>query len=327
MIPVAQDEQIRSHVLKSMVQGSTIAGGVSEAQGHLCVICLDDISETAMTKPCAHEFDFVCIVNWLERNPTCPLCKTQILTVEYVQNSQQDTKVYTVNGRPPRSGANIAESPTSRGDQHHGQNSERQGQLETRPQIHAQGPINVTGDPLARRQHVYRHRLYSLHVGSNRLSRFQELTPKRFLHDTELVSRARKWIRRELRVFEFLLLPGEAAALDGPSNRQVNAEYLLEWIIAMLKSVNIKGSNGQAEDMLQEYLGRDNTRLFLHELRAWLRSPYSEMEEWDRTVQYDEMGISQNIDDMRASTSGSPRRRDWDVDHYTPYPNRRPPRT
>lgn len=67
-----------------------------------------------------------------------------------------------------------------------------------------------------------------------------------------------------------------------------NAEFLLEYIIAILKSVDIKGSEGQAEDMLQEFLGRDNTRLFLHELRAWLRSPYTSLEDWDRNVQYNE---------------------------------------
>ena len=50
--------------------------------------------------------------------------------------------------------------------------------------------------------------------------------------------------------------------------------------------MDVKGSSGQAEDMLQEYLGRDNTQLFLHELRAWLRSPFMSLEDWDRNVQY-----------------------------------------
>ena len=40
--------------------------------------------------------------------------------------------------------------------------------------------------------------------------------------------------------------------------------------------------------MLQEFLGRDNARLFLHELGAWLRSPYTKLEDWDRHVQYRE---------------------------------------
>ena len=100
---------------------------------------------------------------------------------------------------------------------------------------------------------------------------------------TELVSRAKKWIRRELQVFPFLNPDGIGE--EGIARRADNAEFLLEYIVAILKSVDIKG--GQAEDMLQEFLGRDNTRLFLHELKAWLRSPYTKLEDWDRHVQYD----------------------------------------
>jgi hypothetical protein len=65
-----------------------------------------------------------------------------------------------------------------------------------------------------------------------------------------------------------------------------NAEALLEWIILVLKSFQIKGADGRAEDLVQEFLGRENARLFLHECEAWLRSPYQSLEEWDGCVQY-----------------------------------------
>lgn len=113
-----------------------------------------------------------------------------------------------------------------------------------------------------------------------------------FAHNADLVSKARKWIRRELQVFGFLnpapdnYEAGEAA---NATRRAKNAEFLLEYIVAILKTVDIKGSGGQAEDMLQEFLGRENTRLFLHELRGWLRSPYLSLEAWDRNVQYNEV--------------------------------------
>ena len=92
------------------------------------------------------------------------------------------------------------------------------------------------------------------------------------------------WIRRELQVFGFL--DSGTSSGEGLTRRANNAEFLLEYIVAILKTVDIKGSGGQAEDMLQEFLGRDNTRLFLHELRAWLRSPYLSLEAWDRNIQY-----------------------------------------
>jgi hypothetical protein len=147
---------------------------------------------------------------------------------------------------------------------------------------------------LLRRRFVYRNQLFSLHVGSNRLSRFRDLTPHLFSSDAELVSRARKWIRRELQVFEFLSPDASGSSNPNTMRRANNAEFLLEYIIAILKTVDIQGSGGQAEEMLQEFLGRENTRLFLHELRAWLRSPYMSLEDWDRAVQYAQPGENPN---------------------------------
>ena len=67
-----------------------------------------------------------------------------------------------------------------------------------------------------------------------------------------------------------------------------NSEFLLEYIIAILRTVDLYGPAGQAEEMLQEFLGREHAKLFLHELNAWLRSPYAKIEDWDRMVQYRE---------------------------------------
>lgn len=50
--------------------------------------------------------------------------------------------------------------------------------------------------------------------------------------------------------------------------------------------VDMKASNGHAENLLAEFLGRETARLFFHELEAWLRSPYTKLEEWDEEVQY-----------------------------------------
>lgn len=136
-----------------------------------------------------------------------------------------------------------------------------------------------------------------MRVGSNRLSQYRELTPELFNRDEELVSRARKWIRRELRVFAFLN-PGPEEEERTPqqvsraghqrleSRRANNAEFLLEYVVAILRTVDLKGSAGQAEELLRDFIGRENACLFLHELQAWLRSPYNSLEDWDRHVQY-----------------------------------------
>ncbi|KAJ0377754.1 hypothetical protein COL26b_003965 [Colletotrichum chrysophilum] len=44
-----------------------------------CVICLDQITEGCEAQPCHHRnFDYLCLVTWLEQQAACPLCKTEI---------------------------------------------------------------------------------------------------------------------------------------------------------------------------------------------------------------------------------------------------------
>lgn len=138
------------------------------------------------------------------------------------------------------------------------------------------------------RSMVYKHQSYSCHVGTNRTSRFRNLTRTALATDEELIARARQWIRRELQVFDYL---NEVVNHGAPiTQRFNNSEFLLEYIIAIVKTVDLKGSSGQAENLLYEFIGRDNARLFLHELEAWLRSPYSTLNDWDRHVQYPKCG-------------------------------------
>ena len=49
-----------------------------------CVICLDAVSERAVALPCRHHnFDFLCIVSWLQERTTCPLCECSRLLCIY----------------------------------------------------------------------------------------------------------------------------------------------------------------------------------------------------------------------------------------------------
>lgn len=54
---------------------STLKENKSGSHVEICVICLDTVSERAITAPCRHHsFDFMCLVSWLQERPTCPLC-------------------------------------------------------------------------------------------------------------------------------------------------------------------------------------------------------------------------------------------------------------
>lgn len=263
--------------------------------------------------------------------------KTQVRSVEYQWKSPTDFKTYQV----PQSVHTSSTSDTTHPVRPEVISLRQRGRPRPHRTPRPQPPVSADA-ALLRRRHVYRDHLYSLHVGSNRLSRFRDLTPQLFNRDEELVSRARKWTRRELQVFEFL--SSEGNEVEGVTRKANNAEFLLEYIVAILKTVDIKGSGGQAEDMLQEFLGRDNTRLFLHELRAWLRSPYTSLEDWDRHVQYSETPTERSeykrqdsnrvergmLDGSRGGRNGPTRseaplrkRGYYGGDRYVPYHGRR----
>ena len=248
-----------------------------------CVVCLDAVEEQAKALPCGHQsFDFLCLVSWLQEQTTCPLCKSQVRSVHYHCNSATDFKVYEVRQTP--------KVPPTGLSSHSPRNRPRR-TFEPRPWGRDLTPrnaeVSAIETALLRRKHIYRHLLYSLHVGSNRLSRYTTLTPTEFNQDADLVSRARSFIRRELQIFEFLS-PDNGRETPNVARRANNAEFLLEYIVAILKTVEIKGSSGQAESMLGDFIGVDNARLFLHELSSWLRSPYTRLQDWDRHVQYNE---------------------------------------
>ncbi|KAK1580205.1 uncharacterized protein LY79DRAFT_311853 [Colletotrichum navitas] len=277
---------LHSAVLQTTLQ--EISSRSTELQD-CCVICLEEVTERCEAQPCHHHnFDYLCLVTWLEQQAACPLCKTEVKEVRYdFSDDQTQWKTYKAPERPQ-------EKPTAAGASPPSQQA-RRFYSHTRlrySRSHAYPTRTFTpsqNEAIARRRTVYRDQMYSLHVGSNRISRYRDLTPQLFASDAELVSRARTFLRRELQVFEFLSPDNDALPQDADPvrrRRANNAEFLLEYIIAILKTVDMQGSMGQAEELIQEFLGRENTRLLLHELRAWLRSPYMTLESWDRAVQY-----------------------------------------
>ncbi|KAG5975052.1 hypothetical protein E4U56_004021 [Claviceps arundinis] len=322
--------------LKQLVLQKTLEEVASRSEdaaaANCCVICLDIVTEPCKAFPCGHyNFDYLCVSNWLFEVPRCPLCKARVVKVVHGPTDAPLTTFFdqknAATAASSSSSSTIRDSDSSSARTFYTNSSERRARYHCPRsrdrrfrELSRRRPAAVS-DAIAVRRNVYRHRLYSQHVGSNRLSRYREVTPHMFCTDTELVSRARMWMRRELGVFSFLSPDddvdddntggGTSAQPDSSSTsrdeaqrrrrRAINAEFLLEYIVAILKSVDIMGSGGQAEEMLSDFLGRDSTRLFLHELRAWLRSPYTKLEDWDRAVQYDE-NVSR---EARSSREGS----------------------
>jgi hypothetical protein len=70
------DSDLEQLVLERTLQEIQRTSQPSEESVEVCVICLEAISEKAEAIPCHHaNFDFVCLLSWLETASSCPLCE------------------------------------------------------------------------------------------------------------------------------------------------------------------------------------------------------------------------------------------------------------
>ena len=235
-----------------------------DAPQDTCVICLDPVTERAVAVPCNHlNFDFLCLCSWTQEQPCCPLCKTPLTAIEYDWRSPTDRKLYIIPKQEEKPKAHNGATTTSRF------------RPPRRRPAPSQRPLHTSPDAaLAFRRRIYSDQNYSLHVGANRTSQYANFTPSTFTTSSALQSRARLFMRRELQVFDFL------------AENNARLGFLIEYIVAILKTTEIKDAGGSARTLVAEFLGDGAAGLFLHELEAWLRSPYERLEDWDRHVQY-----------------------------------------
>nr|POE93201.1 putative ring finger protein c16g5.03 [Quercus suber] len=250
-------------------------GSRSSSSPDVCTICLQPITERAVAGPCNHlAFDFICLASWLQDHDTCPLCKAPVATVQYDWRSPTDYQTFHVR----HVGGKTNASPTSR---------MRSSLQDTRVINVVETTSVAAADPsLGFRRQIYRDRLYAMHIGENSLSRFADFLPHDFAASTELQSRARTFLRRELLVFAFLD--------RDPAMRISGRQYLVEYIVAVLKIHHPKGADGQAQELLVQSLGRANATHLLHELTSWLRSPFTRLMDWDEVIQYNPHHSSNN---------------------------------
>ncbi|PSR84376.1 hypothetical protein BD289DRAFT_368703 [Coniella lustricola] len=283
-------QDVQQEVLHEIFNGVR-TNNDSDNAGNCCVICLSEITEPCVAVPCSHRnFDFICLATWLQSSSCCPLCKTELTELHYdLGDAHEEGKVYKVNKLsgstlfPHHLHAIPGSAGSSQQRQQDAGRERRRDQSSASPQ-----------QSLRIRRHIYRHQLYSLHVGSNPSTQYKEWTRDDMIEGSEMLGRARAWIRRELLVFGHLH-HGEDDVDGGNSflelvprrARHKNAAFVLEYVVAVLKTVDLQASNGHAGTLLADFLGKDNALLFLHELRNFLRSPYS-VDGWDRHVQYSE---------------------------------------
>ncbi|KAF9306099.1 hypothetical protein BGZ74_007567 [Mortierella antarctica] len=144
---------------------------------------------------------------------------------------------------------------------------------------------------LERRREVYRHKLFVKHMGANKISGFQQITPESFKIFPQRIERLVPWIRRELQAILTLSHPASASSSSSSSRSDPNPsgelmtglELIREYITAVLKRYDLQ--TDQAQDLLRDFL-HEHTEHFVHEMMAFARSPFS-MEAYDAAAQYD----------------------------------------
>lgn len=305
----------------------------------ICVICLDllvrshitsssgfpdrtdgendddsnDARPVATALPCQHaQFHQSCLGTWLSRSPSCPLCKTDVLSIslQHDSGSPEIINVQIKPSRPPPTPS--ASRPTC---------TQPIGHPPRRPPRLTKGPIHE--DPiLTFRRQLYTHRIPSLYLGrgittittrssSANATRTRQplrrrITPASLAASSSnpdrdaLLQLATIWIRRELLLFPFLHPTSIPRSDPSPSDVEYDAEYeymrpphrrttasfLLPYLLSILQSLDLKGAAGQAQTLVSEYLGAGNAALFCHELHAFLSSGVGSVWEWDGMVQY-----------------------------------------
>jgi hypothetical protein len=141
---------------------------------------------------------------------------------------------------------------------------------------------------------IYREGRYALHIGSSSYNSYRTLSVSDFQHDDQLTRRATAFIRRELLIID-CLNPRErrqfpdAGPMRSLLEQRVGRNYWgsqrVDYVMRVLRAVDMQSANGAAEEILRPVTG-EFTGLFLHELRAFLRSPFGRVEEWDEVVRY-----------------------------------------
>eukprot|EP00056_Hartaetosiga_gracilis_P005969 m.91608 g.91608 ORF g.91608 m.91608 type:complete len:338 (+) comp12333_c0_seq1:206-1219(+) len=90
-----------SGALKDTQEGSSLDN---------CAVCLNEYStdEGLMKLPCGHFFHSECVTEWLERSPTCPLCKMSILhTGENANNGFNNDTAINIGGDDSNTTENV----------------------------------------------------------------------------------------------------------------------------------------------------------------------------------------------------------------------------
>lgn len=266
-----------------------------------CAICLGVIDDRTVVQPCSHDaYCFRCILAWTDQSRKCPLCNTAIELLLHHIRSERDFQRHYLAPLIDRSDASAYASASQRTASQVLAEGARS-QLLNRP-THPRFKFadwkmrnrpaaipEMDAEDLAveKRRYVYRHGLFVKHVGANRYTRvgplcacfrcspaksprtqYRDVSFSQISASSDLKARLTRWLRRELRVF------------DG-----IDLEFLVGYGVSIASQLELRSDS--ATRLMSEFLGERDAEHFLHETSSFLRSPYSDIRNYDRAVQYE----------------------------------------
>ncbi|KAF9222199.1 hypothetical protein BS17DRAFT_796672 [Gyrodon lividus] len=238
-----------------------------------CTICLESFLDRSIIPTCAHEFCFECILLWSEQSRKCPLC-SKSFDNSYLIHRIRSQYDYQKHYLPPSQlSPPLLSTGESRARAFRNTRRERQWGRRERQQREEADQLERA---ITRRRWIYQHDLYAKHVASNPYTRYRPFpTPAQFSASPDLISRMTTFLRRELRVWPNL-----------------DVEFLTTFTISLMKSIDIRAQS--AVKLLSEFLDLDapyvegrhvNAEHFAHEIYCYLRSPYRDLNIYDKVVQ------------------------------------------
>ena len=269
-----------------------------------CAICLGVIDDRTVVQPCSHDaYCFRCILAWTEQSRKCPLCNNAIELLLHHIRSERDFQRHYLAPLIDRPDASSAYASASQRTAAQMLAEGARSQLLNRPthprfkfadwkmrnRPAAIPEMDAEDLAIEKRRYVYRHGLFVKHVGANRYTRvgpalhlhapacqlrssappqYRDVSFTQISASSDLKARLTRWLRRELRVF------------DG-----IDLEFLVGYGVSIASQLELRSDS--ATRLMSEFLGERDAEHFLHETSSFLRSPYSDIRNYDRAVQYE----------------------------------------